>query len=165
MYPTGETATSAFFLWVLKGADGPIIVDTGFTHRLARHRKFVLDGYRTRDELLEERRGVDAPRVSNVILTHLHWDHFDVEGIFPRAVFSVQREELEFWTGYGARERWHQHLLSDCFAEDLLRAAAERPPAHHRRYDRRRGRRVRGAGRGAFAGMQIVAVRSARGRS
>lgn len=90
LYPTGETATSAFFLWVLKGADGPIIVDTGFTHRLARHRKFVLDGYRTRDELLESA-GVDAPRVSNVILTHLHWDHFDVEGIFPRAVFWVQR--------------------------------------------------------------------------
>ena len=88
LYPTGEIATSGFFLWVLKGADGPIIVDTRFTHRLARHREVcdwtALDARHSSSRT----RGSTRPRV-NVILTHLHWDHFDVEGIFPRAVFWV----------------------------------------------------------------------------
>ena len=79
-------------------------------------------GFRTREELLHAA-GLDATRVANVILTHLHSDHFDVEGIFPGAVFSVQRTELDFWRVCCARERWHQPFVSDCFAEDLARCS------------------------------------------
>src|SRR5271165_4467287 len=74
LYPIGETAASAFFMWVLQGPDGPIVVDTGFTHRLAtaKNPNLSMAGFRTREELLETA-GVDAASVSTVILTHLHW--------------------------------------------------------------------------------------------
>jgi len=118
LYPAGETTISAYFLWLLRGPDGPIVVDTGFTPRLGRAKGIPVEQMRTRDELLATA-GVDPAAVSTVVLTHLHWDHFDVEGIFPKATFWVQRKELEFWTDYGAAERWHRRFLSDCFAADV----------------------------------------------
>ncbi len=164
LYPIGETAASAFFLWVLQGAGGPIVVDTGFTHRLAQAKnpKLSAAGFRTREELLETA-GVDAASVSTVILTHLHWDHFDVEGIFPRAVFWVQRAELEFWTGYGARERWHQRFVSDCFAEDLAALQSSgRLRVIDGNTDVADGVSLELVG-GHSPGMQIVVVRTSRG--
>lgn len=162
LYPLGELAVSSFFMWVLEGRGGPIVVDTGFTHRLAARKQLPTAGLRTRDELLEAV-GVDAERVSNVILTHLHWDHFDVEGIFPRATFWVQREELEFWAGYGAGEPWHQRLLSDCFAADV---ASLRSSGRLRIVDGTAemvdGVMLELVG-GHSPGMQIVIVRSPKG--
>jgi len=118
LHPIGETTTSAYFQWVLTGPAGPIVIDTGFTQRVAKTKGLSLERLRTRDEVLATA-GVDPGTVGTVILTHLHWDHFDVEGIFPRATFWVQRRELEFWTGYGSRERWHQRFVTDCLAADL----------------------------------------------
>ena len=117
-YTPGETAKSAYFLWVLQGPAGPIVVDTGFAPHQAAAQGVALEDFRTREALLAAA-GVDPASVSTVILTHLHWDHFDVEGMFPQATFWVQRRELEFWTGYGTRERWHRRGVTDCFAADV----------------------------------------------
>ncbi|HLJ61390.1 MAG TPA: N-acyl homoserine lactonase family protein [bacterium] len=162
MYPAGETTTSAYFLWLLQGPAGPIVIDTGFTPRLGKAKGVPVEQMRTRDELLATA-GVDAAAVPTVILTHLHWDHFDVEGIFPKATFWVNRKELEFWTDYGAAERWHQRFLSDCFASDL---AALRSGNRLRLVDGNAeitdGVGVEWVG-GHSPGMQIVTVRTGKG--
>ncbi|HYM71310.1 MAG TPA: N-acyl homoserine lactonase family protein [bacterium] len=162
MYPAGETTTSAYFLWLLQGPAGPIVVDTGFTPRLGKAKGVPVEQMRTRDELLATA-GVDSAAVPTVILTHLHWDHFDVEGIFPKATFWVHRKELEFWTDYGAAERWHRRFLSDCFAADL---AALRSGNRLRLVDGNAeiadGVGVEWVG-GHSPGMQIVTVRTGKG--
>ncbi|MDR7481286.1 MAG: N-acyl homoserine lactonase family protein [Armatimonadota bacterium] len=162
LHPVGETMTSAYFLWVLHGEGEPVVVDTGFTARLGRLKGVPTEQLRPREQLLAAV-GVQPERVRTVVLTHLHWDHFDLEGAFPTATFWVQRREVEFWAGYGAGEPWHQRFLSDRFAEELqelqeggrlkiMEGALEPTP----------GVRLEWVG-GHSPGMQIVVVETAKG--
>jgi glyoxylase-like metal-dependent hydrolase (beta-lactamase superfamily II) len=161
-HPPGKTTRSAYFLWVLHGPAGPIVVDTGFVPHQAEVQGVTLDGLRTREELLAAA-GVDPAAVATVILTHLHWDHFDVEGMFPQATFWVQRLELDFWTRYGARERWHRRELTNCFASDVaaLRSSG-RLHVVDGSVDVTDGVALEWVG-GHTPGLQIVIVRTARG--
>ncbi len=163
LHPAGDTMTSAYFLWLLRGPAGPILVDTGFTHRLGRAKGVAVERLRTREALLDAA-GVDPREVTTVLLTHLHWDHFDLEGFLPNAVFWVQRGELEFWTsGDGATDPWIRRFLSDCFDRDL---ETIRSDGRLRILD---GPAVPAAGvrlepvGGHSPGMQVVVVDSSRG--
>lgn len=121
MHPAGTgTTTSAYFLWLLRPSTGrPVLIDTGFTPRLAALKGLPAEAVpRTRYQLLDTA-GVSDESIETVILTHLHWDHFNLEGWLPRATFWVQRRELEFWAGAGGRDTWIRRFISDCFAEDL----------------------------------------------
>ncbi|MBI4277348.1 MAG: N-acyl homoserine lactonase family protein [Armatimonadetes bacterium] len=162
LHPIGETTTSAYFLWVLRGPKGPLLVDTGFTHRLGKVKGAPVEQLRTREELLEAA-GVDPGTLRTVILTHMHWDHFDLEGAFPKATFWVQRRELEFWRRYGGQEPWHQRFLSDCFFEDVdAIRSGRRLQLIDESYQVADGVRVEWVG-GHSPGMQIVVVESATG--
>lgn len=164
MAPAGATTTSAYFLWLLRGPDEDILVDTGFTPRLsnAKGLPFADLRLRTRDALLETA-GVRERDVATVILTHLHWDHFDLEGFLPNATFWVQRSEVEFWEGFGAQDRWTRRFLSDCFADDLAAVQSNgRLKIVDGAADVVDGIRVEWVG-GHSPGMQIVVVETARG--
>lgn len=165
LHPSGESTTSAYFFWILRGAGGPILIDTGFTLRLAGVKGLAGVTLRERASLFAAA-GIDPGGISTVILTHLHWDHFDLEGFLPRATFWVQRREVEFWSGYGGREPWLRRFVSDCFADDLdalrssgrLRLIDDAPGAA----DPAPGVRVEWVG-GHSPGMQIVVVQTALG--
>jgi len=93
----------AYYVWVLRGAGGAtIVVDTGFDPAVGarRGRTCVLAPL----EALA-RVGVEPASVSEVILTHLHYDHTGNVAAFPGATLHVPRRELEFWTGPGAAHR------------------------------------------------------------
>src|SRR4029079_4067050 len=64
----------AMIIWVLKGADGRIaIVDSGF-HREQYFRQFtVIDYIKPSDALAPL--GITADNVSDILLSHMHWDH------------------------------------------------------------------------------------------
>jgi glyoxylase-like metal-dependent hydrolase (beta-lactamase superfamily II) len=124
LYPVGQMTTSAYFLWVLQGRAGPIVIDTGFTHRQARLKGVPTDSMRTREALLASV-DIDPDSVRCVILTHMHWDHFDLEGAYPQATFWVQRREVEFWTDVAGGDPWFERWISDSFGDDLQVLRAE----------------------------------------
>jgi glyoxylase-like metal-dependent hydrolase (beta-lactamase superfamily II) len=162
LHPAGEPTTSAYFFWILRGPSGPTLIDTGFTLRLAGVKGLAAQTLRERTGLFVAA-GIDPAEVSTVILTHLHWDHFDLEGFLPRAVFWAQRREVEFWSGAGGRDPWLRRFISDCFSQDLeaLRSSGRlvlvdgvaEPAA---------GIRLEWVG-GHSPGIQIVVVETARG--
>lgn len=43
--------------------------------------------------------GVDAARVADVVITHLHFDHAGTLDDFPQARFHLQEQEMQFATG------------------------------------------------------------------
>jgi glyoxylase-like metal-dependent hydrolase (beta-lactamase superfamily II) len=90
-------------VWVLKGADGrAILVDAGFYSE-----KFVsrwkVQNFASPAAAVS-RLGIEPEQVSDVILTHMHWDHADGADLFPKATVWIQRDEYTYYTG----ESWQE---------------------------------------------------------
>jgi glyoxylase-like metal-dependent hydrolase (beta-lactamase superfamily II) len=85
-----------YFVWVARRADRLYVVDTGFGEEAARRRGRQLLA-RPADALA--RLGIDAARVEEVVITHLHYDHAGTLADFPRARFHLQDSEMAFATG------------------------------------------------------------------
>ena len=45
------------------------------------------------------RAGVKPEEVTDLILTHAHWDHADGADLFPKAQIWIQKEEYRYYTG------------------------------------------------------------------
>jgi glyoxylase-like metal-dependent hydrolase (beta-lactamase superfamily II) len=85
-----------YFVWAVVGGDRTWVVDTGFGQPdAARRNRHLL---RTATEALATV-GVDAGRVTDVVLTHFHYDHIGGWDQFPAARFHVQDREMAFATG------------------------------------------------------------------
>ena len=85
-----------YFFWVAKNRDRTILIDAGASveEGIARDRRI---DFRPRDGLA--RLGIDAAGITDVIVTHMHWDHAGTLGDFPNARVHVQRLEMEYVTG------------------------------------------------------------------
>lgn len=85
-----------YFIWLIQGNGATWVLDTGFTAEVAKRRK--RQHQRTAVEALALM-GVDANRVQNVILSHLHYDHVGGFHFFPQARFHLQEREMFFAVG------------------------------------------------------------------
>ena len=85
-----------YYVWAIRNENRTLVVDTGFEHSEAslRHRELQ----RLPREGLQMI-GIDAAKVSNVIITHLHYDHAGTLEDFPAATFHLQEREMKFATG------------------------------------------------------------------
>lgn len=85
-----------YFVFVIKGPSGAIVVDTGFDAVVAkkRGREFLRcpsEGLKLLD--------IDPQNVRDVVLTHLHYDHCGNQQLFPQARFHLQAAEMAYATG------------------------------------------------------------------
>ena len=88
----------AMMIWVLKGADGRIaIVDSGF-HRDQYFRQFTVKDYVKPSEAIAPL-GLEPEDVTDILLSHMHWDHAGGIDLFPAARVWVQKDEYEHYTG------------------------------------------------------------------
>jgi len=95
-----------YFVWAVVGDDETWVVDTGFgTLDATRRNRRLL---RTAAEALATI-GVDARAVTDVILTHAHYDHAGGLQHFPAARFHVQEREMAFATGRPMTEPAQAH--------------------------------------------------------
>ncbi len=85
-----------YYIWVARSRDRTIVIDTGFDHAEA--------ASRGRSLLREPREAlttldIDAGAVSDVIITHMHYDHAGTLDHFPAARFHLQEAEMNYVTG------------------------------------------------------------------
>ena len=85
-----------YFVWLVRNPQRTFVVDTGFNAAMAAKRNRLL--LRSPKEGLAML-GVDTAEVSDVILTHLHYDHVGTFDDFPNARFHLQDAEMNFATG------------------------------------------------------------------
>lgn len=92
-------ATVSIIMFVILGAEHPIVVDTGTgTVKQTRERhNFTLERSREQEPLEALKRiGVDPNEVRTVVNTHLHWDHCSNNHLFPHADVIVQKDEMAY---------------------------------------------------------------------
>ena len=85
-----------YFVWLARSKARTFVIDTGFDAKVgARRGRRMLHPPERGLKLL----GVDARKVMDVIITHLHYDHVGNFGLFPSASFHLQDEEMAYATG------------------------------------------------------------------
>jgi glyoxylase-like metal-dependent hydrolase (beta-lactamase superfamily II) len=90
---TGARVDIAMMVWVIRGQDRTILVDAGF-YRDEFLRAWKVEDYRRPSAAIAPL-GIDPDDVTDIVVTHLHWDHVDGADLFPRARVWVQRAEYE----------------------------------------------------------------------
>jgi glyoxylase-like metal-dependent hydrolase (beta-lactamase superfamily II) len=149
-----------YYVWVIRDEHRTIVVDTGFNAESAgrRGRRMV-----TEPVVLLKALGVDAAAVSDVVITHLHYDHAGNLGVFAKARFHMQDDEMAYATG---RHMAHACLVQPFDVEDVVAAVrhvhAGRVCFHKGSEEIAPGVELHRIG-GHTGGLQIVRVRTAGG--
>jgi len=87
----------AMTFWLLDSPGRHVLVDAGF------YRQKFLDEWKpanyVRPSEAVARCGLSVDSVTDVIVSHVHWDHLDGADLFPNATIWIQRAEYEHHVG------------------------------------------------------------------
>lgn len=149
-----------YYIWVLRNGAETIVIDTGFDQRGADLRSRTL--LRSPHEGLKAL-GIDREAVSDVIVTHMHYDHAGNDGMLPNARYHLQDREMAFATGRCMCHRGANHPYEvDDVATMVRRVYEGRVCFHDGDADLRPGIRLILIG-GHSRGLQAVQVKTKRG--
>ncbi|HJT87820.1 MAG TPA: N-acyl homoserine lactonase family protein [Bryobacteraceae bacterium] len=149
-----------YFVWVARRNDRTFVIDTGFAEEAAARRKREL--LRNPADALRLL-AIDPDHVTDVILSHLHYDHAGNLDRFPRARFHLQDREMAYATG---RCMCHAPLQAPFDLDNILQMVrhvfAARAEFHEGDTEIVPGLTLHRVG-GHSAGLQIVRVWTRRG--
>lgn len=104
---------TAFMVWLIRGQGRNILVDAGF-HRDQFIRQWHPVDYVEPSKAIA-RLGLKPEDITDIIITHLHWDHADGIDLFPNAHIWIQKDELAHY----ANEAAQHPNNAGVFAEDV----------------------------------------------
>lgn len=94
----GRTIDIAFTVWVMRAGDRVVLLDAGFYRE-----KFITrwkpQDFSTPAEALTRGLGIAPEQVTDIVISHSHWDHADGADLFPRATVWIQKEEYDYYVG------------------------------------------------------------------
>ena len=95
--PEGEKIDIAMVVWLLRAGSRNILFDSGF------YREAWLKEFPTADFLRPDQAvalaGVRPQDVTDVVISHAHWDHMGGIDLFPKATIWIQKQEFAYYTG------------------------------------------------------------------
>ncbi len=87
----------AMMIWLVRGNGRNILVDSGFYHDRFFKEWHVNDFVKPSETL--KPLGVKPEDITDIIITHMHWDHADGMDLFPNARIWIQKDELQYYAG------------------------------------------------------------------
>jgi glyoxylase-like metal-dependent hydrolase (beta-lactamase superfamily II) len=101
---TSRRADIAMMVWLARLPGGRnVLVDAGF-YRDKFVRRWRPTQYERPSAALG-RLGLRPEDVSDIVISHVHWDHLDGVDLFPRARVWIQRAEYEYYVDSAGRPR------------------------------------------------------------
>jgi glyoxylase-like metal-dependent hydrolase (beta-lactamase superfamily II) len=92
----------AMMVWLVRGGGHNILVDSGF-YRDNLVKRWKPADYIRPDEAVV-RAGVKAKDITDVIITHAHWDHAGGVDLFPNAQIWIQKDEFVYYEARAGKE-------------------------------------------------------------
>ncbi len=86
----------AMMMWLIRGGGRNVLVDSGF-YRESLVKQWKPADY-VRPDAAVARAGVRAGEITDVIITHAHWDHADGADLFPKATIWIQKAEYDYYS-------------------------------------------------------------------
>jgi glyoxylase-like metal-dependent hydrolase (beta-lactamase superfamily II) len=104
--PKDEKLDIAMVIWLICGGGHNILFDSGF-HRESWLKAFPMKDFTRPDEAVKLA-GLQPSEITDVIISHAHWDHMGGIDLFPKATVWIQKEEFRYYTG-DAWQKGGQH--------------------------------------------------------
>jgi glyoxylase-like metal-dependent hydrolase (beta-lactamase superfamily II) len=94
----GRDIDIAFTVWVMRAANRVVLLDAGFYREKFITRWKPMD-FVTPAEAVQRGLGIAPQQVTDIVISHSHWDHVDGADLFPRATVWIQKEEYDYYVG------------------------------------------------------------------
>ena len=94
----------AMMVWLVRGGGRNILVDSGFyREQFFKQWPGITDFVKPSEAIA--RVGLKPDDITDLIITHMHWDHADGIDLFPKARIWIQKDELEYYAGSAWQSR------------------------------------------------------------
>ncbi len=97
--PRGQRVPLAMTFWLLRGNGKVILFDAGF------YRDKFIAQWKPQDYVTPaqavERLGIKPGDITDIVISHIHWDHADGVDLFPNAHVWLQKDEYDYYVGAG----------------------------------------------------------------
>ncbi|MDQ6831518.1 MAG: N-acyl homoserine lactonase family protein [Gemmatimonadota bacterium] len=98
---TSRRADIQMMVWLVRGNGHTMLLDAGF------YRDKFMKRWKPRDYVRPSeaiaKLGLKPEDVTDVVISHMHWDHADGADLFPNAKIWIQREEFDHYTNAATR--------------------------------------------------------------
>jgi glyoxylase-like metal-dependent hydrolase (beta-lactamase superfamily II) len=94
--PMDEKVDVDFVVWLIRGGGHNILFDSGF-HRERWFKQWKVADYLRPDEAVKLA-GVKPEEVTDIVISHAHWDHMGGIDLFPKATVWIQKDEYRYYT-------------------------------------------------------------------
>ncbi|MES2772675.1 MAG: MBL fold metallo-hydrolase [Bacteroidota bacterium] len=92
---TKDTIQGSSVIWLLKGNNGrTVLVDAGFTDTA----RYSALNY-TRPDLVLQKINIKPGEITDLIVTHPHFDHIGGIDLFPNAMLWMQKDDFDYFVG------------------------------------------------------------------
>ena len=95
--PKDERTDIAMVLWLIRGGGRNVLFDSGY-YRDSWLKEFPAADYLRPDEAVKLA-GVAPEDVTDIVISHAHWDHLGGIDLFPKATVWIQKAEFAYYTG------------------------------------------------------------------
>jgi glyoxylase-like metal-dependent hydrolase (beta-lactamase superfamily II) len=96
--PENEKVDIAMVIWLIRGGGRNVLFDSGF-HREKWLKEFPGFADYLRPDEAVKLAGVAPEDVTDVVISHAHWDHMGGIDLFPKATVWIQKQEFSYYTG------------------------------------------------------------------
>ena len=95
--PKDEKIDTMYAVWLIRGGGHNILFDSGF-HRQRWFKLWTIKDFLRPDEAVKLA-GVNPEEITDIVVSHAHWDHMGGIDLFPNATVWIQKEEFRYYTG------------------------------------------------------------------
>ena len=121
--PKDEKVDVDFVVWLIRGGGRNILFDSGF-HRERWFKQWKITDYIRPDEAVRQA-GVKPEDITDVVISHAHWDHMGGIDLFPKATVWIQKDEFRYYTADAWQAGGHNGGIDPDDIQQLVRLNTE----------------------------------------